>query len=138
MDRIPPCRRLGTQCRAIPVTLRIGSFEEGLESLDHEATWLLGHTQQISFGVLWEDEGDLYVEAILHVGCRYLRPEGLGARGRPLPGRGPVPADRPGAAQGPRTGPEPAGRGRGKPLRQRTLPDGRAHARSRVLSRPPG
>ncbi|HYC33944.1 MAG TPA: hypothetical protein VEB59_16760 [Gemmatimonadales bacterium] len=80
MHDVPPCRRMGTQCRAVPVTLRVGSLEEGVDSLDHEATWLLGHTERITFGVLWEDEGDLYVEAILHVGCRYLRPEGSGAR----------------------------------------------------------
>lgn len=80
MDGLPPCRRLGSQCRALAVTLRVGSLDEGSDSLDHEATWLLGHTQQISFGNLWEAEGDLYVDAVLHVGCRFLRPEGGGAR----------------------------------------------------------
>jgi hypothetical protein len=54
----------------------VGSLEEGVTSLDHEATWLLGHTERISFGDLWWGEGDLYVEAILHVPCRYLRSEG--------------------------------------------------------------
>src|SRR5918993_1605383 len=80
MDPLPPCRRLGSQCRALPVTLRVGELEEGSDSLDHEATWLLGHTRHITFGDLWEAEGDLYVDAVLHVGCRYLRPEGRGAR----------------------------------------------------------
>jgi hypothetical protein len=74
----PPCKRLGPQCRGLPVTLRVGTFEDGPTSLDHEATWLLGHTRQISFGELWEDEGDLYVDAVLHVGCRFLQPEGPG------------------------------------------------------------
>ena len=68
-----PCRKLGSQCRALRVTLRVGSLEEGDTSLDHEATWLLGHTQHITFGDLWWGEGDLYVEAILHVPCRWLR-----------------------------------------------------------------
>jgi hypothetical protein len=54
------------------VLLRVGELEEGPNSLDHEATWLLGHTEQISFGALWEGEGDLYVDAVLHVPCRYL------------------------------------------------------------------
>ena len=71
-----PCRKLGSQCRALRVTLRVGSLEEGDTSLDHEATWLLGHTEHITFGDLWWGEGDLYVEAILHVPCRYLRVEG--------------------------------------------------------------
>lgn len=91
MDVLPGCRRLGSQCRGLPVTLRVGSLEEGVDSLDHEATWLLGHTSQITFGVLWEDEGDLYVEAILHVGCRYLRQEGLGARCTLYGLQGPMP-----------------------------------------------
>ncbi len=68
-----PCRKLGSQCRALKVTLRVGSLEEGDTSLDHESTWLLGHTEHITFGDLWWGEGDLYVEAILHVPCRYLR-----------------------------------------------------------------
>src|SRR5690242_21480349 len=62
---VPPCRSLGTQCRSLRVTLRIGELEEGPESLDHEATWLLGHTAQLDFHELWEGEGDLYMEAVL-------------------------------------------------------------------------
>jgi hypothetical protein len=76
----PPCRSLGSQCRGIPVILRIGALEEGNRSLDHEATWLIGHTQRISFYDLWEDEGELYVDAMLHVPCRYLQAAGNGAR----------------------------------------------------------
>ena len=72
----PPCRKLGSQCRALRVTLRVGSLEEGAASLDHEATWLLGHTQQITFGEPWAGNGDLYVDAILHVPCRHLRDDG--------------------------------------------------------------
>ena len=71
-----PCRKLGSQCHALRVTLRVGSLEEGDESLDHEATWLLGHTERITFGHLWWGEGDLYVEAILHVPCRHFRSDG--------------------------------------------------------------
>jgi hypothetical protein len=71
----PACAGLGAQCRSIRVTLRIGALEEGETSLDHEATWLLGHTQHITFGDLWEGEGDLYVEATLHTPCRYLKTE---------------------------------------------------------------
>jgi hypothetical protein len=73
---VPPCRALGSQCRSLPVTLRIGPLEDGTASLDHEATWLIGHTQHITFSEIWEDEGELYVDATLHVACRYLRQEG--------------------------------------------------------------
>lgn len=76
----PPCSRLGNQCRSIRVTLRVGSLEEGNASLDHEATWLLGHTQHITFGELWEDQNELYVEAALQVPCRFLSQSGREAR----------------------------------------------------------
>jgi hypothetical protein len=70
---VPPCRRLGRQCHALDVSLRIGSIEEGAESVDHEATWLMGHTERITFGTVWHDEDDVYVEATLHVPCRFYR-----------------------------------------------------------------
>ncbi|HEY8256763.1 MAG TPA: hypothetical protein VIG08_03840 [Gemmatimonadales bacterium] len=72
MSPVPPCRSLGAQCRSLRVTLRIGEFEDGITSLDHEATWLLGHTGRITFHELWDAENDLYVEATLHLPCRYL------------------------------------------------------------------
>jgi hypothetical protein len=75
-SNVPPCRGLGAQCKSLRVTLRIGELEEGPTSLDHEATWLLGHTARIDFLELWEGEGDLYVDAVLHVGCRYLHEDG--------------------------------------------------------------
>jgi len=71
---------MGRHCRQLRVTLRIGSLDEGPTSLDHEATWLLGHTDRITFTELWQGEGDLYVDAILHVPCRYLTGDGKVAR----------------------------------------------------------
>jgi hypothetical protein len=88
---VPPCRALGPQCRSLPVTLRIGPLEEGTASLDHEATWLIGHTQHITFSEIWEDEGELYVDATLHVSCRYLRQEGAFAQCTAHGFVGPVP-----------------------------------------------
>jgi hypothetical protein len=88
---VPPCRALGPQCRSLPVILRIGPLEEGTASLDHEATWLLGHTQHITFSEIWEDEGELYVDATLHVTCRYLRQEGAFAQCTAHGFRGPAP-----------------------------------------------
>lgn len=63
----------------MPVTLRVGPLEEGTASLDHEATWLIGHTQRITFYDIWEDEGELYVDAMLHVPCRFLQADGARA-----------------------------------------------------------
>jgi hypothetical protein len=88
---VPPCRALGPQCRSLPVTLRIGPLEDGVASLDHESTWLIGHTQHITFSEIWEDEGELYVEAALHVPCRYLRREGALAHCSAHGFRGPSP-----------------------------------------------
>lgn len=76
----PPCSRLGAQCVRLPVTLRVGSLEDGEASLDHEATWLLGHTERITFGDLWSSDDELYVDAVLHVPCRYLQRGGGRAR----------------------------------------------------------
>ena len=71
----PPCSDLGAHCRSLPVTLRIGAASEGEESLDHEATWLLGHTGQIDFSNLRPENGDVLVDAVLHVRCTHLKAE---------------------------------------------------------------
>jgi Fe-S-cluster containining protein len=88
---VPPCRALGAQCKSLRVTLRIGELEEGPGSLDHEATWLLGHTARITFLELWEGEGDLYVDAILHVSCKFLHQDGGVAQCRAHGFEGPAP-----------------------------------------------
>ncbi len=85
---------MGSHCRALHVTLRIGALEEGRTSLDHEATWLLGHTEHVSFGELWDDEGDLYVDAVIHVSCRFLADGPAGASCRAHGFRGPARASR--------------------------------------------
>ena len=70
---------MGAQCRTLKVTLRVGSLEDGPGSLDHEATWLLGHTERVDFGTPWDDGEDLFVDAVLRVPCRYLKEAGPGA-----------------------------------------------------------
>jgi len=77
------------------VLLRVGELEEGPTSLDHEATWLLGHTEQITFGELWCADGDLYVNAVLHVPCRYLAVQNGTARCSAYGFEGPTPRARP-------------------------------------------
>lgn len=73
MPMPPPCNRLGPQCRWLDVTLRIGELQEGEESLDHEATWLLGHTERLDFGPLRKHRGELLVDVRLHVPCKHFR-----------------------------------------------------------------
>lgn len=45
---------------------------------DHEATWLLGHTERLSFRNLRRTGDELLVDATLHVRCRHL--DGAGRR----------------------------------------------------------
>jgi hypothetical protein len=119
---VPPCRSLGGQCRAVPVTLRVGPLEEGTASLDHEATWLIGHTQRITFYELWDDGEELYADAMLHVPCRHLRTNGGEAHCAVYGYKGPTP-------RGPRHLEQPRRLGRDRFLivedrrtRARTLP----------------
>lgn len=64
---------MGSHCLGLRVVLRVSSLDEGPASGDHEATWLIGHTERITFlSDLWEDDGDLYIAAELHVPCRFL------------------------------------------------------------------
>lgn len=73
MHSPPSCAGLGAQCHRLETTLRIGSVAEGEESLDHESTWLLGHTSRITFAEPYVSGDDLLVDADLHVRCRYLK-----------------------------------------------------------------
>jgi hypothetical protein len=88
----PPCTRMGRQCRVLDVTLRIGKLDEGQDSLDHESTWLLGHTARIDFGSLHTRKGELLVDAALHVPCKYLAESGNQATCRAHGFEGPAPA----------------------------------------------
>jgi hypothetical protein len=75
-----------------------------MTSLDHEATWLLGHTEHITFRDLWHADGDLYSDAVLHVPCRYLAAENGHARCTAYGFEGPTPPDRARRAQPRRLG----------------------------------
>ena len=81
VPQAPPCRSMGSQCDRLRVMLRIATREGPRDgdprSADHEATFLLGHTERITFlGDLWLDRKDLYHEAVLHVPCRFLKRDG--------------------------------------------------------------
>ncbi len=64
------------------MTLRVGTLDSGLGSADHEATWLVGHTERISFRNFRRDGIELLVDSTLHVRCRYLKSSGVGDTGR--------------------------------------------------------
>jgi len=78
----PPCPALGSQCQEIRVILRVGTLEKGADSVDHEATWLLGHTERISFQRLRRQGIELLVDAVLHVRCKHLKAEPDRSQGR--------------------------------------------------------
>jgi hypothetical protein len=64
---------VGRQCRELDVTLRIADLgEDDARFHDEMGTWLLGHTERITFGTPFVEGGQLLVDATLHVGCRYL------------------------------------------------------------------
>lgn len=69
----PPCAALGSQCRALPVTILIASYTKPGEVLDPEATWLLGHTETLAFRNLRQEGKDLLVDATMRVRCRHLK-----------------------------------------------------------------
>ena len=71
---------MGSQCRELHVTLKVGEMGEGVPSLDHEGTWLLGHTQQIDFDTPRVEGQELLVDAVLHLRCRHLKRDGATER----------------------------------------------------------
>jgi hypothetical protein len=89
----PPCRSLGRHCRSLDVTVRVATIE-GQE--DHDATWLLGHTERFDFGKTFAEDGELWCDATVHVPCKHLRldAEGKSAQCAAHGFRGRVPAVR--------------------------------------------
>ncbi len=67
----PPCRRLGRRCHTLDVTIRVTTADR---DEDHDATWLLGHTERLAFGPLFERDGELWCKATIDVPCRFLAP----------------------------------------------------------------
>lgn len=108
MNLPPPCTALGSHCRELNVTLRVGVLDTGIDSADHEATWLIGHTENISFRQLRRVGIELLVDATLHVKCQHLKAT---TRDSPAEGRcaahghtGPMPPRTRGAIQPRRLG----------------------------------
>jgi hypothetical protein len=76
----PPCQQLGRHCRELRVTASIASLQDDRPpARDALATWLLGHTERISFGTPRIAGQRVVVDAVVHVPCKYLRAVGPGA-----------------------------------------------------------
>jgi hypothetical protein len=91
---VPPCTRLGSQCRRLPAVLRVSSWDKKRSEADHEATWLMGHTQRIAFGETWTKGKDLFVDVVIHVPCKHLEETDRGTARCAVHGfRGTVPTD---------------------------------------------
>ncbi len=78
MTKAPPCTSVGSQCHGLEVTLRCAKIDDGPNSADHEATWLLGHTERIDFGPLVRHGSELQCAVYLAVPCRFARMNGMG------------------------------------------------------------
>jgi len=70
---IPACRALGTQCQQLAVTLRVADLSDDEPAFqDAIATWLLGHSERMSFGEPYVEGDWLLVDTRIRVPCRYL------------------------------------------------------------------
>ena len=80
----PSCAALGRQCRELELTLHVADLsDDGPVFHDAVATWLLGHTERITFGHPYARGERLLVDATVHVPCKYLRsPRGHGGSER--------------------------------------------------------
>ncbi len=86
MPAPPSCKRLGRQCRELAVTVRIADLDDDTRTeQDAAATWLLGHTERITFGKPYVRGRELYADAVVAVPCKYLEEKQHGTRtnGRP-------------------------------------------------------
>ncbi len=83
MPAPPPCTRLRRRCQELALTLRIADLEDDGPSLqDAAATWLLGHTERITFGKPHVKDDELVVDATVHMPCKYLEVDEGGGGGR--------------------------------------------------------
>ena len=65
---------MGRHCLALRVVLKIGDVaDDAPADLDQLGTWLLGHTERLTFGRVFEADNELLVRADLRVPCRYYQ-----------------------------------------------------------------
>ncbi|MDX2059185.1 MAG: hypothetical protein SFV24_15360 [Gemmatimonadales bacterium] len=95
----PACKAVGPHCLALSVTLRLATADgPGIASADHEATWLLGHTQRIQFGPIRRLGRTLEARSRLLVPCRHAAVAGGRVRCRAHGFQGAVRPPRPKSA----------------------------------------
>ncbi len=76
----PPCKSLGRHCRELDLTVRLADLAEDNQTLqDAAATWLLGHTERLTFGPPYVDGDELLADTTVHVPCKHLQSDGTGA-----------------------------------------------------------
>lgn len=62
------------------MTLRIADLEDDGPTLqDAAGTWLLGHTERLTFGRPYVRDRELLVDTVVHVPCRHLETKEIGA-----------------------------------------------------------
>jgi hypothetical protein len=81
MPNPPACSGLGRHCQELDLKVRISDLDDdGLTLQDAASTWITGHTERITFGDPYSENRMLYVDATVHVPCRYLDANGTGSR----------------------------------------------------------
>ncbi len=74
MATIPQCKKLRRACRELDVVVRVSDLESDTHTeQDAAATWITGHNERITFGEPYRKNGELMVDAIVHVPCKYLK-----------------------------------------------------------------
>jgi len=80
MATVPACTRIGRHCRELRVTLYVADTTDPDALQDGLGTWLMGHTQRISFGTPYRCRSEILVDAVVRVECKYLDTAGDRAR----------------------------------------------------------
>ena len=80
MATVPACTRLGRHCRELHHTLYVADTSDPATLQDGLGTWLLGHTEHISFGTPYRKGKEILVDAVVRVPCKHLRETGDGRR----------------------------------------------------------
>lgn len=73
MASVPPCSRLGRQCRELRLTLYVADTTDPAHERDGLGTWLFGHTEHISFGNPYRRNGQVLVDTVVRVPCKHLK-----------------------------------------------------------------
>ncbi|HEX9727389.1 MAG TPA: hypothetical protein VGA37_02650 [Gemmatimonadales bacterium] len=86
MPQVPDCRRLGRHCVQLAVTAQVADIRDDTPTdQDAAATWLLGHTERITFGRPYTRGRLLVADAVVSVPCKYLEEQARSPNGSSRP-----------------------------------------------------